>query len=955
MSATTAKINQLIINSPYTEPLYHWEYDKESKSFNKASGRRSAGYLVASKDARDFDDDSGIFIEIEIVNRIRPKVKAWREAGYPGATNVTRRLLSHWHDRTARNFPFFFCQLDAIETLIWLKESQEGRRTQNEVKGDGGKFQRLCTKLCTGGGKTIVMAMLIAWTVCNKMRDPRNTDYTRNILIIAPNLTVKKRLQVLRPDNNNSGGSDNYYNHFDIVPVEMQELMSQARVIIHNWQALAWDSAEAIAKRKEVDKRGPLSDGAYARKVLRNFYENWLVINDEAHHAYRVAGSTVASVSGSVTGSAGKNAPRLSKEEKEAQQEATIWIQGLDRIHTVRRIITCYDFSATPFIPGGKASEDRLFSWIVSDFSLSDGIEAGLVKTPRVVVRDNLVPDVETYKSKLYHIYSDDSVKNSLTASASELESLPDLVRQAYVILAADWKEVFEQWQNKDKVDGQDSKTPVMISVANCTATAARIERFFASGDIALPEELCEPDKILRIDSRKLQDETSAEGELLREKVDTVGQEGKAGEHLRNIISVGMLSEGWDARTVTHIMGLRAFSSQLLCEQVVGRGLRRTSYDVLEEGNFFKPEYVNVFGVPFTFLPHEDASTGGNVTHTNTTEIKVLEERSDFRITWPNITRLEYVSGQKLSFDINSVAELELNAELTRINAEIAPVLDGKANLSMCSDIDLEEAYKDFRLQRIIFQTAAKVFDEMEALWKDKAPKLMLLGQVVKLVEEYLHRGGKTAKIKIYPPLFETTEERRKILYAMNMDRIIKNLWSSIRSENTESIIPVYDSFNRTRSTVDMPRWWTTKPNELTQKSHINRCVFDSAWEASEAYCLDRNPNVKAWAKNDHLGFQIFYLHNGEVKRYIPDFLIRLNNATETNNTTDDNRTGDNSIDDKMLILEVKGRFTEQDKVKREALKNWCIAVNSTNEFGKWYCDVSTSPADIDGIIKKYV
>ncbi|MBQ3458113.1 MAG: hypothetical protein IJG30_04040, partial [Synergistaceae bacterium] len=277
---------------------------------------------------------------------------------------------------------------------------------------------------------------------------------------------------------------------------------------------------------------------------------------------------------------------------------------------------------------------------------------------------------------------------------------------------------------------------------------------------------------------------------------------------------------------------------------------------------------------------------------------------------------------------------------------------DGKANLSMCSDIDLEEAYKDFRLQRIIFQTAAKVFDEMEAVWKDKAPKLMLLGQVVKLVEEYLHRGGKTAKIKIYPPLFETTEERRKILYAMNMDRIIKNLWSSIRSENTESIIPVYDSFKRTRSTGDMPRWWTTKPNEITQKSHINRCVFDSAWEASEAYCLDRNPKVKAWAKNDHLGFQIYYLHNGEVKRYIPDFLIRLNSAT---NATNDNITEDNSIDDKMLILEVKGRFTEQDKVKREALKNWCIAVNSTNEFGKWYCDVSTSPADIDGIIKKYV
>ena len=898
----SAKIEQLIINSPYTEPLYHWEYNKESKNFNKVDGRRSAGYLVASRDARNFDDDSGIFIEIELVNRIRPKIKEWRETGYPGATNVTRRLLAHWYDKTARNFPFFFCQLDAIETLIWLKESQEGRRTI--IEGDGGKFLRLCTKLCTGGGKTIVMAMLIAWSVCNKVRDIRNMNCSRNILIIAPNLTVKKRLQVLRPDN-----EDNYYEHFDIVPVEMQELMSQARIVIHNWQALAWDSAETLAKRKDVDKRGPLSDGAYARKVLRNFYENWLVINDEAHHAYRIPEGS---------------SKRLSREEKESQKEATIWIKGLDRIHSVRRIITCYDFSATPFVPGGKASEERLFSWIVSDFSLSDGIESGLVKTPRVVVRDNLVPDTETYKSKLYHIYSDESVKNSLTSSASELESLPDLVRQAYVILSTDWKEVYQQWQ-------ETGRTPVMISVANCTATAARIERFFAAGDIALPEELCEADKILRIDSQKLQDETSAEGELLREKVDTVGQEGKAGEHLRNIISVGMLSEGWDARTVTHIMGLRAFSSQLLCEQVIGRGLRRTSYDVLEEGDFFKPEYVNVFGVPFTFLPHEDAGTGGKVTHTNTTEIKVLEERNEFRITWPNITRLEYVSGQKLSFDLDSIAELELNAELTRVNAEIAPVLDGKANLSMCSDIDLEKAYEGFRLQRITFQTAAKVFDEMEALWKDKAPKLLLLGQVVKLVQEYLQSG----RIKIYPPLFETSIERRKILYAMNMDKIIKNLWSSIQSENSENIIPVYDTFRRTSSTGDMPRWWTTKPNELTQKSHINRCVFDSAWEASEAYCLDRNPNVKAWAKNDHLGFQVYYLYNGEVKRYIPDFLIRLNNGVN-------------------LILEVKGRFSEQDKVKREALMNWCLAVNGTNEFGIWCCNVSQSPVDVDGIVEQY-
>lgn len=890
------KIDRLIINSPYAEPLYHWEYNKETKEFDKAVGRRKAGYLVASN-----DDESGRFIEIELVNEIRPKVNHWRDAGYPGITNVTRKLLDYWHDKTVRNYPFFFCELDAIETIIWLKESHEGRMMP--IPNDGGKFQRICTKLCTGGGKTIVMAMLIVWSICNKIRDIRNMNYSQNVLIITPNLTVRNRLQVLKPDNEN-----NYYERFDIVPVELQEMMSRARIVIHNWQALAWESAEEIIKRKGIDKRGPLSDGAYARKVLRNFYENWLVINDEAHHAYRIQPD---------------NNKKLTRDEKESQHEATIWIQGLDRIHSVRKITNCYDFSATPFIPGGKTSEERLYSWIVSDFSLNDGIESGLVKTPRVVVRDDAIPDASTYKSKLYHIYSDKTVRNSLKNSASLTETLPDLIRNAYVLLASDWQEVYKQWQASGK-----NIPPVMISVANCTTTAARIERFFSSNDILLSpyEGLCDTNRILRIDSQKLQSETDAEGARLREKVDTVGQEGKIGEQLTNIISVGMLSEGWDAKTVTHIMGLRAFSSQLLCEQVVGRGLRRTSYELTND--FFEPEYVNIFGVPFTFLPHEEAGTGGTVTHTNTTEIKALEERNEYRITWPNIIRLEYISEESLSLDIDSIKELELNAYDTRINVEIAPILNGNLNLGMCRDIDLEEAYKDFRLQRIIFHTASRVFDEMGTSWKSS--KVLLLGQIIKLVQKYLQ----SKRIKIFPELFETSEERRKILYAMNMDKIIRNLWDSIRSENSENIVPIYDTFKRTRSTADMPRWWTIKPNEVTQKSHINRCVFDSTWEDTIAYHLDKNPNVKAWAKNDHLGFYVYYMYNGVIRRYVPDFLIKLD-------------------EEQFLILEVKGIMTEQDKAKKAALEDWVKAVNNTHEFGNWRCDIVGCPLEVDGVISR--
>ena len=896
-----AKIEQLIINSPYSEPLSYWKYNRDYERFDKVTGRRPAGYFIAKPNVKD--DDEGIFITLELVNKIRPRVKQWRESDWPGVTNTTRKLLSHWHDMSMRAYPFFFCQLDAIETLIWLNETREGQGML--IQDDGSKFRRLCTKLCTGGGKTIVMAMLIAWQVCNKVQDVRNTHYTKNILVVAPNLTVKKRLEVLRP-----GLNGNYYERFDVVPPEMNTRMNQARVIIQNWQALEFDSADDIAKRKSVDKRGVLSDEAYTRKILGRNMQNIMIINDEAHHAWRVKPEDKAST----------------REQKEDMKEATIWVQGLDKIHNAARILTCYDFSATPFVQGrGKNNTEKLFEWIVSDFSLSDGIESGLVKTPRVAVRDN-TPDMlkKIEKSKLFHIYADETVRDNLTNSQPPEALLPDLVRNAYMLLASDWKETFDRWQESGK-----KIPPVMISVANCTATAARIEKYFADERLNMPE-LCDPDKILRIDSSVL---SSSSKELeLREKADTVGQEGEPGGDLRNIISVGMLSEGWDAKTVTHIMGLRAFSSQLLCEQVVGRGLRRTSYDVNDDG-LFSPEYVNIFGVPFTFLPHEDKGKG-EVTHTKETdEIKVLPERSEFAITWPNLMRVEYVINQKLTLDVNAVPELELDAQSTKIIAELAPVLDGQTDLSRCTDIDINKLFSAVRPQTLEFKAADKIYDEMQNItdWQKHGVKLKLIGQVIRLVNEYLEGGS----IKIYPELFITSQIRRKILIALNMEKIIKHIWSYIRSENSDEVLPVFCDDKKTRSTGEMPRWWTVKANVLTHKSHINRCVYDSKWESSEAFCLEHNSNVRAYAKNDHLGFYVSYLYNGIIRRYFPDFLIKL--------------------DDKhYLILEVKGQESDQDKIKRRALQDWCRAVNRVRDYGFWSCDVSRSPADIDGIILKY-
>lgn len=920
-----AGIEQLIINSAYREPTHHWRYDLNGQSFIQEEGRRPAGYFVAGQGSNQYND-IGKFVELPLVNKIRPRVKAWREAGYPGVTGVTKKLLEHWNDKDARQYQFFWCQMDAMETLVWLTEAPAAEKVGIDIPGDGGLFRRICTKLCTGGGKTTVMAMLIAWMICNKVTYPQDKRFSKYVFIVAPGLTVKSRLQVLQ-----TGGDDNYYMQFNIVPVGLMDKLRQGKVMITNWQALAWDTEETIAKRRSVDKRGVKSDEAYTREVLGEMANasNILVINDEAHHAWRKNP---------------ENKVKLTKEQKEAEQQATVWISGLDRIHKTRKILGCYDFSATPFAPSGKKNdEEALFGWIVSDFGLNDGIESGLVKTPRVVVRDDGVPNADSFKSKLYHIYTDPTVKDDINRRAAPEEPLPDLLTQAYYLLGKDWQALFKAWKDVDS-----PVPPVMITVANRTETAARIKYAFDHGRIPVPE-LCDPNLTIHIDSKTMDDATATvapgiedDGEaklskadaaaILRETVDTVGQKGRRGEKIRNVISVGMLSEGWDAKTVTHILGLRAFSSQLLCEQVVGRGLRRTSYDMAEGSDMFTPEYVNIFGIPFTFLPHESDDQGTPPTTPPKTQVEALKERTEYEIRWPNVIRLDRVFKHQLKIDLDKIDTLELNAADTRLRADLAPIIDGKTDLTMCTEIDLQKLDAELRMQRIIFEASGQVYDLMKTSWQNEGTKLALLGQVIRLVEEYLQSGS----IVINPPLFNTDPVRQRIIYMMNMNKIVQHLWSFIKLEQTEKIAPIFDPNKKVRSTGDMPTWFTSKPCAITKTSHISHCVFDSAWEATESYVIEKNSHVKAWAKNDHLGFEILYVFDGVVRKYLPDFLIRLDNG-------------------KTLILETKGQETRKDKEKRKALAEWVAAVNGLGEYGEWCNDVSYNVADVDGIIARYI
>ena len=927
-----ATIDRLIINSPYAEPSRYWRYERETRRFDLAEGRRPAGYVVASSSTQSFDDP-GIFVEIPLVNRIRQRVRAWREAGYPGVTGITKRLLEHWTDpeefETRR---FFFCQLEAAETLIWLAEAADAEKVGIDIPSDGGVFERLCAKMATGAGKTVVMAMVIAWHILNKVTHPQDTRFSKNVLVIAPGLTVKSRLAVLEPSH-----PENYYAAFNVVPSSLWDRLRQGRVLVRNWHALNWETDDQLARKRSVDKRGAKSDAAYVRDVLGelSLAHNLLVVNDEAHHAWRVpAGSGVRGVS------------------KSDVEEATKWVGGLDRIHRSRGLLTCYDFSATPFAPSGKSSsEEALFDWIVSDFGLNDAIESGLVKTPRVVVRDDAIPDARTYRSRLYHIYNDPEVKDDLNRKAESHEPLPDLVTNGYYLLGYDWRETAKSWQE------QSFETPpVMITVANRTETAARVRYAFDRKRVLI-EELCDSRHMLHIDSKVLAEAEAAEepiaqvgqngageqsddgparkltkkeqAELLRSQVDTVGRAGKPGEQIQNVISVGMLSEGWDAKTVTHIMGLRAFSSQLLCEQVVGRGLRRTSYDVDPTTGMFEPEYVNIFGVPFTFLPHESNEDVIPEPPQPKTAIEPVAAKAEFEISWPNIVRIEHVYRPRLALDWDEVEPLALNASQTAQVAELAPVVDGKPDVSKINDIDLEQLACEYRTQKIIFEAARGIYDQMQASWRGS--RHSHVAQLVYLVERFIRSG----KISITPALFYQDDLRRRLIITLNMTKVVQHIWEAIRFENTERLEPVFDRDHPFRSTADMKTWWTGKPCAYTKRSHINSCVYDSTWEASEAFEFDRNPAVDAWVKNDHLGFEVLYVYRGVVRKYRPDFLIRLRSGT-------------------MLVLETKGQDSEQSRTKRRFLDEWTRAANQHGGFGRWSWDVSEDPGDIKDVLERH-
>lgn len=874
-------IKKLIITSPYEEPSEHWKFNHYLNKYEKRQGRRPAGYTKATKGSKT-GSNAALFEEIPHINRIREKVSAWRLQDYAGSTHITRQLLKRWHDTSLRrpDNRFFYCQLEAIETIIWAHEIGSNDALIRNLGGDGGLFRRLCCKMATGTGKTVVMAMLVVWQVLNDLAD-RDGSFTRNILVIAPSISVKRRLAVLKPNE-----PHNYYEKFAIVDKSGLEKLNRARIQIHNWHVLM-NAAEqkkpkSSGQASRVMRSIPISDSVFSSNVLDHASRNILVINDEAHHAWRPM----------------NNDETMRREMKEEKERATRWMEGLDKIHKDRHITTCYDFSATPFRPTGHSvSEVERFKWIISDFSLEDAIESGLVKTPRTPKDDDSGQYSEHGMSVFHHIFPE--VQDDFKTNRNEREPLPQLVSDAYEILGASWKETRKKWKD----DGYNIP-PVMITVCNNTKSASRIVNHFESnvgqfGDLVSGME--------KIDSVAIDNEyEDGDSSDLRTKIDTVGKVGEPGQDVTHVISVNMLTEGWDAHNVTHIMGLRAFESQLLCEQVVGRGLRRNSYDVDAATGLLLPEYVNVFGIPFSFMPHE-GSEDGKANGQPITPVYPVDSKESCKIGWPKGS-VKMELRDRLVLDWKKIPSMEVDGRGTITKVMVAPSLSGR-HIGGETELKVDGS----RLQEFVFRMSSHVYVDLEL----GTPDPYKLASLIRAVEGYINHGSiKATGVSI------TEKERYIRALKSNMNDIIKHVANHIKHEETENkYFKPDDPAHPVMSTGTMPKWYSRRKclqEDDVLKCHLNVGVYDTDPEKKAMQELERNSKIAAWVKNDqHLGFKVPYYFEGSWHDYYPDFLARLENGI-------------------TVVIEIKGAEEEEARLKQEALDEWIQVVNEDNRYGTW-------------------
>lgn len=963
-------IENPVLNSPFAEPGRHFDFTDEGITDTVLDGRRPSSYFIPiarprKKGAKQLEFDTewtkDRIEENKHVNRIRERVKMWREGGYVGVTPTTSRLLSYWNSPD-REKKLFFCQVEALETAIYIAEVakkydawiENDLRVANDTSNPG--LPRMAFKMATGSGKTVVMAMLISWQALNKLANPQDARFTDTFLIITPGITIRDRLRVLLPND-----SENYYRQRDIVSPDLLEKLQQAKIIITNFHAFQLrEKSDGARLTKELAGQtqsgiNQESPDQMVRRVCRDLgnKKNIIVINDEAHHCYRRKPDAEAEGAEKLKGDERKEAEKRDK-------DARVWISGIEAVKSKLGVKAIYDLSATPFfLRGSGYPEGTLFPWVVSDFSLIDAIEAGIVKVPRVpVADDSMTGEQPTYRDLWLRIRENLPKKGRKTEAVSGEPKLPVELQGALHSLYGNYEKYYRLWEKNTEARAKGLTPPVFIVVCNNTNVSKLVFDYIAGwekriGDHDIAQAgaldifrnddgnggwLHRPSTIL-IDSEQLEsgeamsDEfkkialheieefrheyrqryhgrEASDEDILREVMNTVGKPGKLGEQVKCVVSVSMLTEGWDANTVTHVLGVRAFGTQLLCEQVVGRALRRMSYVPNDEGKF-NPEYAEVYGVPFSFIPCS-GSTKDPKPGPIPTRVRALESRIACEITFPRLIGYRYdISGEKINASFTEDSQLALSTQIVPTRTDLDPIV-GERSIHRLDDLRNE---RDSTVAFVVARrTLEKYFRDDDGNFKPWLfPQLLTITR--RWMKECVH-------------LKDNAFVQMLLLHELShdaADRIYKAVVAS--TNGTPALKPIlrpYDTLGSTRY-VDFD---TTRPVYATRenKCHISHVVADTdSWEQKMAEVLESDDlPVIRYVKNHNLGFTIPYTLNGEERQYHPDFVAVL----------DDGRGADNPLN---LLIEVTGE-KKKDKAAKVATARtlWVPAVNNHGGFGHW-------------------
>ena len=944
--------------------------------------------MVFDEAAKKLETEGQQYDLTAIINGVRQQVERWRNLPSPSQWHVTpetARLLQHWRHHRFSGIRPFFCQVEAAETAIWITEvapriGRVGKRfldhlanANNDANPD---LQRLALKLATGAGKTTVMAMLIAWQTINAVRHPQSHRFTRGFLVVTPGITIKDRLRVLQPND-----PDSYYQSRELVPSDMlNDLKRAAKIVITNYHAFKLRERMELSKggRSLLQGRGEApstleTEGQMLQRVMPELMgvKNILVLNDEAHHCYREK-----------PGEREEDALK-GDDKKEAQKNteaARLWISGLEIVGKKLGINRVMDLSATPFfLRGSGYAEGTLFPWTMNDFSLMDAIECGIVKLPRVPVADNIPDgDMPKFRNLWEHIRTDMPKKGRGKTKHLDPLSLPVELQTALDALYGHYEKTSELME-KASID----VPPCFIVVCNNTSTSKLVYDYisgfhretddgkttFQNGRFELFRNFDEHGnqyprpRTLLIDSEQLesgdaldrnfrnmaadeidrfrreivartgdrqQAENISDQDLLREVMNTVGKQGRLGDSIRCVVSVSMLTEGWDAKTVTHVLGVRAFGTQLLCEQVVGRALRRQSYDLNEDG-LFDVEYADVLGIPFDFtakpvvVPPKPPR--------ETVQVRAVRpERDALEIRFPRVAgyRVE-LPEERLRAEFNEDSVLELSPDL------IGPsIVRNEGIIGEGVDLDLDHT-KDLRPSTLLFYLTRRL---LYTKWRDPGedPKLHLFGQLKRITRQWLDgclvcKGGTSL-----------AQLRYQALADMACDRITAAI---TRAEiGSRSVKAVLDPYNSLGSTVHV-NFNTTRTSRYqtdARRCHINWVILDSNWEAEFCRVAESHPRVKAYVKNHNLGLEVPYRYASETRTYIPDFIVLV-----------DDGCGEDDL--LHLIVEIKGYRREDAKEKKATMDTyWVPGVNNQGRYGRWafaeFTDVYEIQSDFEAKVE---